>query len=207
MVSRSKEKTLRWFGHFFLFVAGLMILFWSLVAAGFDKLKDDIGDNNLRNVPVEYVKEIGDGEKILKTYKVPESNIEPGDIEYPLKKFRDQLWISLSQTPKEKADVYLLIADKRMFETVNLIKNKKSDVLILATLNDSIYDLKEAKKSLLDETTKDVEFLKTEQQIRQAGLAYEDIVKSFSYKNEEVDKIINELENWNQKNREQNEGN
>lgn len=205
MISRLKEKTLKWFGHFFLLMTGLVILFWSLVTTGFEKLKDDIRNNNLRNVPIEYIKEVDNGEKILKTYKVPESNIEPGDVKYPLKKFRDQLWISLGQTPKEKAEIYLLIADKRMYETVNLVKNQKGDVLVLATLGDLIYDLKEAKKNLLEENRKDVEFLKTEQQIRQAGLAYEDIVKSFNYKNEEVEKIINELENWNQKNREQNE--
>jgi len=163
--------------------------------------------NNLRTIPIEYVKEIGNGEKILKTYKVPESNIEPGDIRYSLKKFRDELWILLSRTPKEKAEVYLLMADKRMFEVVNLIKDKKSNDLILKTLDNSIYNLEKSKKSLFEENKKDVEFFKTDQQIDQAGLAYEDIVKSFNYKNEKVDKIINELENWNQKNREYNERN
>lgn len=207
MISRPKEKTLKLLGYFFLVIISLVILFWSLVLAGFEKLKDDIKANNLRNIPIEYVKEIGNGEKILKTYKVPESNIEPGDLRYPLKKFRDELWILSTQTPKEKAEVYLLIADKRMFEATNLIKDQKNDALILATLNDSIYNLKEAKKNLLEENQKDVEFFKTDQQINRAGLAYEDIVKSFSYKNEKIDKIINELENWNQKNKEQNEKN
>jgi DNA polymerase II small subunit/DNA polymerase delta subunit B len=72
-------------------------------------------------------------------------------------------------------------------------------------LNNSIHDLKEAKKSLLEEKKRDVEFFKIDQQINQAGLAYEDIVKSFNYKNEEINKIINELESWNEKNEEQNE--
>lgn len=182
-----------------------MILFWSLVSAGFEKMISDMRSNRLRNIPIEYVKEIGNGERILKIYKVPESNIEPGDLRYSLKKFRDELWILLSRTPKEKAEVYLLMADKRMFETTNLIRNKKSDDLILKTLDDSIYNLKEAKRSLFEGNQKDVEFFKTDQQIDQAGLAYEDIVKSFNYKNEKIGKIINELENWNQKNREHNE--
>lgn len=207
MISRPKEKTIKWCGRFFLLIISLMILFWSLVSAGFEKMMSDMRSNRLRNIPIEYVKEIGNGEKILKIYKVPESNIEPGDIRYSLKKFRDELWILLSRTPKEKAEVYLLMADKRMFEVVNLIKDKKSEDLILKTLDNSIYDLEKAKKSLFEENRKDVEFFKTNQQIDQAGLAYEDIVKSFNYKNEKVDKIINELENWNQKNREYNERN
>ena len=207
MIPWPKEKTLKWLGSFFLLIISSLILFWSLVSAGFEKMMSDMKSNNLRTIPIEYVKEIGNGEKILKTYKVPESNIEPGDIRYSLKKFRDELWILLSRTPKEKAEVYLLMADKRMFEVVNLIKDKKSNDLILKTLDNSIYNLEKSKKSLFEENKKDVEFFKTDQQIDQAGLAYEDIVKSFNYKNEKVDKIINELENWNQKNREYNERN
>lgn len=192
---------MRWWGQLFLLLLSLVILFWSLVSAGFEKMINDMRSNKLRNIPVEYVEEIGNGERILKIYKVPESNIQPGDLRYSLKKFRDKLWILLSRTPKEKSEVYLLIADKRMFETISLIRNEKSDDLILKTLDDSIFNLKEAKKSLLEESRKDIEFFKIDQQINQAGLAYEDIVKSVNYKNEKVNKIINELENWNKKNR------
>ena len=200
MISLPKEKILKWFGYFFLAITSLMILFWSLVAAGFEKLKDDIKTNSLRNVPIEYVKEIDNGEKILKTYKVPESHVEPGDIRYPLKKFRDELWILLSRTPEEKAEVHLLMADKRMFETIELIKNQRSEELILKTLDNSIYNLMEAKKNLFEENKKDIDFFKIDQQINKAGLAYEDIVKSFNYKNEKINKTVNELEKWNQKN-------
>ncbi len=207
MISRPKEKTLKLLGYFFLLTISLLILFWSLVTAGLEKLNEDIKNNSLRNVPIEYVDIVGNGEEILKNYKVPESRIEPGDIRYPLKKFRDKLWILLSNTPKKKAEIYLLIADKRMFETVNLIKNNKNDNLILETLNDSICGLKEAKRALFKEEKRDLEFFKTNQQINQAGLAYEDIVKSFNYKNEGIDKIINDLEIWNQKNEDQNEKN
>lgn len=202
MISWLKKRSMRWWGQLFLLLLSLVILFWSLVSAGFEKMINDMRSNKLRNIPVEYVEEIGNGERILKIYKVPESNIQPGDLRYSLKKFRDKLWILLSRTPKEKSEVYLLIADKRMFETISLIRNEKSDDLILKTLDDSIFNLKEAKKSLLEESRKDIEFFKIDQQINQAGLAYEDIVKSVNYKNEKVNRIINELENWNQKNRE-----
>jgi len=202
MISWPKEKNIKLGGQLFLLILSLVILFWSLVSAGFEKMINDMRSNKLENIPIEYVKEIGNGERILKIYKVPESNIEPGDLRYSLKKFRDKLWILLSRTPKEKAEVYLLMADKRMFETINLIKNGKNDDLILKTLNDSIYNLKEAKRNLFEDNLKDVEFFKIDQQINQAGLAYEDIVKSVNYKNEKVNRIINDLENWNQKNRE-----
>ena len=202
MLSLPKEKIIKWLGRFFLILISLTILFWSLVSAGYEKLKSDIRNNVLRNVPIEYVKEFSDGAKIKMVYKVPESNLEPGDMGYLLKKFRDHLWILLSRTPKEKAEVYLLMAEKRMFETTELIKNGKNNDLITKTLDDSIYNLMEAKKNLFEENKKDPDFSRIEMQINQAGLAYEDIVKSFSYKNEKINKIINDLENWNEKNKE-----
>ena len=56
-----------------------------------------------------------------------------------------------------------------------------------------------------EEDREDIEISKVNQQIDQAGLAYEDIVKSFNYKNDEIDKTINELKEWNQKNNEERE--
>jgi len=196
------KKIWRLFGYFFLLTVSLIILFWSLVSTGFENLKSDLRNNNLRNVPIEYTKEITNGDVIKIIYKVPESNVLPGDFRYFIKKFRDKLWVLLSRTPKEKAEIYLLMADKRMFETTELIKNQKSENLILKTLDNSIYNLMEAKKNLLEEKKKDPYFFRIDQQINQAGLAYEDIVKSLNYKNETINKIINELEIWNEKNKE-----
>lgn len=203
MISKTKEKIAKRLGYGVLLLLGIIILFWSLVTAGWDNMVMDMKANRLRTIPIEYVKEIGNGEKILKNYKVPESRVEPGNIGYILKKFRDQLWIRLSRTPKTRAEVYLLVADKRMYETVNLIKNQKSEDLILETLNDSVYNLKEAKKTLSTEDQKDIEVAKVDQQINEAGLAYEDIVKSFNYKDDKINNVINDLKNWNQKNGEQ----
>lgn len=193
---------LRGFGYFCMLILGLGILVVSLVLAGFDKLKSDIRTNSLRNFPIQYVKEIGDGQKISKTYNTPESNILPGDWRYFLKKFRDEVWVVLSKTPREKAEVYLLMADKRMYETMQLIKNQSNNDLIVKTLDDSVYNLKKAKESLFEDNKKDIEFFKTDLKINQAGLAYEDILKSINYRNEEINKTINELEKWNQKNKE-----
>ena len=89
-----------------------------------------------------------------------------------------------------------------MFETTKLIKDGKSDDLISETLKNSIYNLMEAKKNLLKESKKDPDFFKIDLQINQAGLAYEDIVKSFNYKSERTNKIIDELKIWNEKNKE-----
>jgi hypothetical protein len=200
MFSLPKEKILKYFGRFFLLLIGLAVLFGSLVLTGLEIMANDKKTDNLRSVPIEYTVEMSNGEKILKVYKVPESKIGPENSEYFIKKMRDRLWIDLSKTAKDKSEICLLIADKRMFETVQLIKNNKNEDLIIKTLNEAIFHLKESEKMLAEENNEDLEIVKIGQQINKAGLAYEDIVKSFNYKNEKIDKIINDLENWNQKN-------
>jgi hypothetical protein len=204
MFSLPKEKTLKYLGRFFFLITGLAVLFGSLVLSGLEIMANEKKANNLRSIPIEYVDE-EDTEKKVQVYKVPESRIGPDNIKYPIKKLRDTLWIELSQIPKEKSEVCLLIADKRMFEAIELIKKKKDDELIIKTLNESILHLKEAKNILSKENKKDIEISKVDLQIDQAGLAYEDIVKSFNYKNEEINKTIDDLEEWNQKNYEEKE--
>jgi hypothetical protein len=201
MISLPNKRLLKYFGRFCFLVIGLAILFGSLVLTGLDIMANDIKTDCLRNVPIEYTEQMDNGEKILRVYNVPESRIGPENKEYLIKKMRDRLWIELSKTPRDKAEVCLLIADKRMSDTVELIKNKGNNNLILKTFDETIFHLKESKKMLSEENKDDIEILKVDQQINRAGLAYEDIVKSLNYKNEKIDQIINDLEIWNQKNR------
>lgn len=207
MISLPKEKVLKYFGRCFFLLTGLMVLFGSLVLTGLEIMANDKNNDDLRNVPIEYIKEMPNGEKIKKIYKFPDSNVGPEDNKYLLKKMRDKLWVDLSKTAKGKSEVCLLIADKRMFETVELIKNNKDENLITKTMDEAIWHLKESKKILLEEDNKDLEIIKVDQQINQTGLAYEDIVKSLNYKNEKINKIVNDLEIWNQKNIEEKEKN
>jgi len=208
MISLSKEKTLKYCARFFLLIIGLMVLFGSLILTSLETIaNDEERKNKLRNVPIEYVKEMKNGEKILKVYKVPESKVGPENNQYLIKKMRDKLWIDLSKSPKDKSEIYLLIADKKIFETVELIKNKKNEDLILKTLDEAVFHLKESKKILLGENKKDIEIIKIDEQIIRAGLAYEDIVKSFNYKDEGIKTIINDIEKWNKKNIENEEKN
>ena len=200
MISLSKEKTLKYLGYFLVIVISLIILFSSLVLTGLKVMAKNGEIDDLRNVPIEYVKKMQNGENILKVYNVPDSRVGPESKQYLIKKMRDKLWIDLSKNPKDKSEVCLLIADKKIFETVKLIKNKENDDLISKTLDEAFFHLKESKMMLAEENKKDIEIIKIKEKINVAGLAYEDIVKSFDYKNEKINKFINEIENWNQKN-------
>lgn len=205
MISLPKEKTLKYFARFFFLLVGLAVLFGSLILTGLEIMANDLKVNNLRSVPIEYTKEMVNGEKISRVYKVPESETNPDSLNYLIKKIRDELWINLSETNKDKSEVCLLIADKRLHEAVNLIEKKESDDLVSKTLEEAVNNLNEAKITLLKENQKDIEIGKINQQINQAGLAYEDIVKSFNYKSEEINKIIDDLEKFNQKNSQEEE--
>lgn len=203
MISLPKEKALKFLGRFFLFLTGVAVLFGSLIFAGLEIMANDNGPDNLRTMPIEYTEEMENGEKILKTYKVPESKVGPDETKYLLKKMRDGLWMNLSKTPEKKSEVCLLVADKRMFEAIELIKDKKDNDLVMKTLEDAVFNLKKAKDTLIDEDGEKVEIKNLKQQVDRAGLAYEDIVKSFNYKDEKIDQIINDLEDWNQKNQQE----
>lgn len=192
----------KWTGRILLIAISFIILFWSLVLSGYQKLKHDIKENSLRKIPIEYIKEMDNGERIKMIYKVPLSNVDPKNLKYPLKIFRDNLWILLGKTAKEKAEIYLLIADKRMFELQKLVKENSDENLVVKTMTNSIYNLTEAKKNLYKDNNKDIEFLILDQKINSSGMAYEDIIKSFNYNNDKTNKILEELEIWNQKNQE-----
>jgi hypothetical protein len=58
------------------------------------------------------------------------------------------------------------------------------------------------RKNLYKDNNKDIEFLILDQKINSSGMAYEDIIKSFNYNNDKTNKILEELEIWNQKNQE-----
>lgn len=196
MVSLSNEKILKYLGRFFLLSSALIILFGSLVLTGLEVMAKNERFDDLRKMPIEYVKEMDNGEKVCKVYKVPDSRVGPEDKRYVVKKIRDGLWINLSKDGKDKSEIHLLIADKKMFETVQLIKAEKDEGLILKTLTESIANLKEAKKTLCNNK----EATEANKKISEAGLAYEDIVKFLNYKSEKMEKIIDDLENWNKEN-------
>ncbi|MFA7675944.1 MAG: DUF5667 domain-containing protein [Candidatus Shapirobacteria bacterium] len=168
MISLSKEKSLKYFGRFFVLITSLAILFGSLVITGLDVVAKDKEIDDLRKVPIEYVKKMENGEEILKIYKVPESRIGPENKQYLIKKMRDKLWVDLSQNSKNKSEVCLLIADKKIFETVELIKNKKDEDLISKTLDEAFFHLKESKIMLAEENKKDIEIIKIDQKINEA---------------------------------------
>lgn len=200
MVSLSNEKILKYLGRFFLLSIAFLILFGSLVLTGLKVIAKNERIEDLRKIPIEYTKELENGEKICKVYKVPDSRIGPEDKRYMVKKIRDNLWVNLSKTAKDKSEIHLLIADKKMFETVQLIKSEKDENLILKTLNESIINLKEAKRVLCNDDKEATETLRANKNINDAGLAYEDIVKFLNYKSEKMEKIIDDLENWNKEN-------
>ncbi len=200
MISLSNEKFLKYLGRFFLLLMAFLILFGSLILSGLEVLAKNDKFDDLRKIPIEYVKEMDNGEKICKVYNVPDSRVGPRDKKYLIKKIRDNLWINLSKNNKTKSEIHLLIADKKMFETVQLIKAGKDENLILKTLNDSVDNLKEAKETLCKEDKEATETFAVNKRINEAGLAYEDIVKFLNYKSEKVEKIIDDLENWNKEN-------
>ncbi len=56
--------------------------------------------------------------------------ILPDSIFWPLKALRDKVWLALTPNPSKKAELYLLIADKRLCDARMLFEDKKPDIAV-----------------------------------------------------------------------------
>jgi hypothetical protein len=70
------------------------------------------------------------GQKIVEVdYKMPYSGkVQPDSVLWPVKALRDKVWITLTLNPSKKADLYLLIADKRLGDAKTLFEEDKADL-------------------------------------------------------------------------------
>jgi len=64
-------------------------------------------------------------------YRLPyPGQITPDNVLWPIKALRDKLWLSLTINPSKKADLELLIADKRLADAKLLFEEQNADLAI-----------------------------------------------------------------------------
>ena len=65
------------------------------------------------------------------TYNLPFAGpIQPDSVLWPFKALRDQVWLTLTFNSSKKAELYLLMADKRLANSQTLFKNQKPDLAV-----------------------------------------------------------------------------
>jgi len=107
-----------------MLIAAFGILYVSFTRAGLDEVTNDEKYDRLRKISVAYT-EVSSGQKIC--YRLPESRTLPNDTWYFLKKIRDDFWIQFSKNPLDKIRIVVLMADKKVYESILMYEDKNID--------------------------------------------------------------------------------
>lgn len=116
---------------FGLLIAGV-ILFVSVARGNLETVLNEEKADKIRVMPVEIITEKENGEKIKSNYYLPKIKILPTNIMYPVKLWRDKLWLKLTNEPCEKSRLLMLIADKQMAENDAISSVEAAEKLIEA---------------------------------------------------------------------------
>jgi hypothetical protein len=181
-------------------LSAFIILYLSIIRASLDVMVKENNENKLRVEPIEFLINKKNGpEKCV--YKLPEVNVMPDDPIYKIKESRDFMWILLSHDPLLKAKTTLLIADKKITESLNFEKDNKCK-LALDTSEEAINKLKYADKIVFDIKKESTESRQLKNQIIKAGLAYKEALIKINLGNkidqDKYNKIIIDLDKWNE---------
>jgi len=63
-------------------------------------------------------------------YKFPQSWVQPDNMKYLIKEVRSWIWEKFSFNEEEKIDIALILADKKMAESIALLKKEKYNLAI-----------------------------------------------------------------------------
>lgn len=99
------------------------ILLISIAKANLETVMKEEREGRLRVIPVEINNSV---------YYLPKIKIYPTHVLYPIKIWRDKLWLMLTRDACEKSKLLMLIADKQMAENDSISANEAVDNLIHA---------------------------------------------------------------------------
>jgi hypothetical protein len=165
----------------FIVIFALMVLFVSISRISLEMTQEKDKSDQIRKLPIDFVVKNDDDSVDIYAYKLPYARTLPDDSSYYLKRVRDFFWIVFTAGNKEKSEVVLFIADKKIAEANELFKKGKTD-LALKTSREALNKLQYANYL----------YKHKDNRIYKAGLAYKQILKNYQQK-------IEELDNWNEK--------
>lgn len=151
-----------------IFLGAATILMISMSRATLEVMKRDEREGRLRVIPIF----VGD----MMVYKIPETNMLPSNMFYVIKEMRDWLWTEFSNGDEREIKTLIVLADKKISEAKTLSERKKYGLALKAGMK-AIDKLKYA-NGLVSEMKNQSSLQKQLFiQIRDATLAYEEIVK------------------------------
>jgi hypothetical protein len=164
-----------------MIVSAFGILYISFTRAGLEKVNDDERYDRLRNISISYQqKETGSWQ----CYKLPESRILSNNPIYFFKKIRDNLWIQFSRNPIDKSRITLLVADKKISETITLYKKNTDNKFLKENIDEAEIKIESVRKIIIQLDQKDLEVKKIKQKVDQANSFYQYIIEQISLNKE-----------------------
>lgn len=103
-----------------MLLAAFGILYVSFTRAGLDEVTNDEKYDRLRKISVSYID--NNGQTIC--YRLPESRTLPNSPLYLIKSMRDDFWIKFSKNQTDKTRIVILMADKKIYESILLYEDK-----------------------------------------------------------------------------------
>lgn len=182
------------------FVLGLTVMFVSLSRATLEITAAENNQDKLRLNPIALTINYSDGTTEPTTYKLPEIGMLPNNPFYGFKRVRDFLWITFSSGNDGKSKVALLIADKKIAESRELLKENQNTPALDAS-QEAVDKLKYSGDLAAKVKDTDPQYKSLHKQIYVAGLVYKEIIDAyadtFDLDMAKYQKIVNSLDDFN----------
>ncbi len=185
---------MKWWWKLGITFFSIIILYISFVRAGLERVKENRNYDKLRNVPISFQFKNNLGELENYCYNLPESRTLPDSPWYFIKNLRDKFWVDFTNNPLEKANILLLIADKKLEEAIKLVEKGREN-LGDETVKDAILKLEKSKNIVESLDQKDIEVMKMNTKIDEATRAYKYLIDFLQLDNEVENLFINKVEN------------
>lgn len=184
---------MKWWWKFGIILSSIIIIYISFIRASLERLKENNNYDKLRNIPISFQSKNELGVLENHCYKLPETNTLPDSPWYFIKNIRDEFWVNFSKEPLEKANILLLLADKKIEEAIKLDKKGKEN-LANEIVKDSISKFEKSKKIIKSLDQKDIEVIKMNIKINEATRAYKYLIDDLQLDNEVQNLFINNVE-------------
>jgi len=185
---------MKWWWKFGIILFSIIILYISFARAGLERIRENKNYDKLRNVPISFQLKNNLGQLENYCYMLPETRTLPDSPWYLIKNLRDEFWVNFTKDPLEKANILLLIADKKLEEAIKLDKKGREN-LANDTVKDAILKLEKSKKIVKYLDQKDIEVMKMSTKIDEAEKVYKYLIDFLKLDNETQNLFINNVEN------------
>lgn len=196
MISPNKISWWSIAGKVGVFLMGLAVLAVSITQTSLKILAID----EVRNRLIQFDIVNDDGTVNQGSYKLPEVGVLPDNPFYGIKRIRDWMWLKMT-TEKDRGELILFLADKKMSEVVELVSKERIDLAIETGKEAMIY-LEYADSVRISQLSNTDEDRRLGKQLFTAGLAYDELFEKYVFVGEnyidstELKQTIND---WNEK--------